>query len=285
MAEVGRLVADRLEKIGTILDGEGCTKQLMPGKMLRTRLAARLVPRGATRPDHAVLRSACAAIELAHTASLCHDDVIDNALMRRAMPVLWRATSTSSAVLIGDLLLCEAIELLLNEGGGRHLELFVSKVREVCVAETEQELKLRGKGLDEETCLQLARGKTGPFFAFVGRVCGDEHALSLALEEAGYRIGTAYQLADDLLDVTGSERVSGKTLGTDLGRGSFTLAQDPADGSRIVREHVARLCRSALSCVAEWPEVKDALAQYLVHDLQPVFDRQLAHLDIDVRLV
>ncbi len=83
--------------------------QLAPGKLLRTRFAARLVEHHAARGDIGTLKSACAAVEISHTASLCHDDVIDNGVLRRASPTLWTLTSPSAAVLIGDLLLCKSM--------------------------------------------------------------------------------------------------------------------------------------------------------------------------------
>ncbi len=200
--------------------------QLLPGKMLRTRMAARLSTR-LTVPVE-TLQHVCAAVELTHTASLCHDDVIDNALVRRGQPALWRASSRSGAVLLGDLLLCEAMGLLTGTDGGRLVRPFLAKLRETCAAEAEQELRLRGREVGRDVCLRIARGKTGPLFAFVGLAAGGaDAALSAALEEAGYRVGTAYQLADDLLDVEGCEEAAGKTLGTDVARRKFTLAQEP----------------------------------------------------------
>jgi geranylgeranyl pyrophosphate synthase len=249
---------------------------LLPGKMLRSRLGARLVACEDLATDPAVIRNVCAVTEMTHTASLCHDDVVDNASKRRGRPALWQSLGTSAAILIGDVLLCEAMDLLAHTGGGRHLGAFIAKVKEVVVAEAEQELVLPGRQLDEATCLRLARRKTGPLFAFVAAVCGgDDKALSAGLEEAGYHIGTAYQLSDDLLDLEGREDVAGKTLGTDSQRRIPTLAQMPAEGRRAVRDLICELCSQALSCVRAWSGVSGALRQYLISDLQPVLDRQI----------
>jgi geranylgeranyl pyrophosphate synthase len=116
----------------------------------------------------------------------------------------------------------------------------------------------------------LARAKTGALFAFLGRVCGgEEEALCSALEEAGYRVGTAYQLADDLLDVFGSEEVAAKTLGTDAGRCKFTLAS--ATDEAVVRGHITRLCASALERLDPWPGARSGLERFFTADLRPVF--------------
>jgi len=256
-----RVVAERLGRIASAT-GVGEVGGLMPGKMLRTRLAGRLA--GETSE-----------------ALLCHDDVIDNAVIRRARPTLWQATSPSGAVLLGDLLLCEALDVLIDVPGTPHLKHFVSKVREVIEAETEQELLLRGRAVDEPTCLRLARAKTGPLFAFTAWATGDENAdLGAALEEAGYGVGTAYQLADDLFDVVAGEQEAGKTLGTDRARGKFTLPQVPDGGGEATRDHIRELCRSAVASLDNWPAKRTALVQFITDDLLPVFRRHDENLDL-----
>ncbi len=256
--------------------------QLLPGKMLRTRLAARLHGRLSVPAE--TLQRVCAAVELTHTASLCHDDVIDNAVVRRGLPALWRVSSRSGAVLLGDLLLCEAMNILIDTEEGRLVRPFLVKLRETCAAEAEQELRLRGSQVERAECLRIARGKTGPLFAFVGLAAGGKDAaLSAALEEAGYRIGTAYQLADDLLDVEGREEEAGKTLGTDVARLKFTLAQAPEDGRNATREMVAELCAGALQTARPWLGARRALAEFLRLDVQPVLhacDNSL-HVQVD----
>lgn len=269
---VNQLVAKGLSGAGWDIN----IKFLLSGKMLRSRLGIRLLANRSALLDRSALQAIFAATELVHTVSLCHDDVVDNSLIRRSQPTLWRVTGPSAAILIGDLLLCEATKLLTETQNGRYLNSFIVKVREVITAEVEQELLYRGKWVDEETCLRLARGKTGPLFAFVSGVCGgDDETLSSLLEEAGYRIGTAYQLADDLLDVVGSEEVSGKTLGTDVMRRKFTLAQSGEQGLRVTRQHVRRLCASAIDLVEAYGDVQSAMKQFLRDDLQPVLEGHL----------
>ena len=275
------VVTERAVGVGAFLDGDWDARMLVGGKLLRTRFAARVtggVVEGLEGGDAARL---CAAVEMVHTASLCHDDVIDNAPVRRSRPALWRRTSASGAVLIGDLLMCEAIDLLLEVEGGRYLAPFVSKLREVCATEAEQELRLRGQRLDEATCLRIARGKTGPLFAFLGRVCGGGHAsLARALEEAGYRVGAAYQLADDLLDCVGDADIAGKTLGTDCSRRKFTLA---SQGGRRLRERMSELCRSAVTDLSPWPAAMEGLERFLEEDVRPLWAKQFGDVDLGLR--
>lgn len=250
---------------------------LKPGKMLRTRLAARMFESGAVKIASDTLHAVCAATELAHTASLCHDDVVDNALIRRSMPTLWQSAGPSGAILIGDLLLCEAINLIMAADDGRFLPAYVAKVQEVVVAEAEQELTWRGRRPDEATSLRLARGKTGALFAFAAMCCGgDDSVLTAALEEVGYRIGTAYQLADDLLDVIGDDSAAGKTLGTDEQREKFTLALSGEQGVRVTADQIGHLCNSSGELLIDFPEAHKGLRAFLLKDLQPVLYRHLA---------
>jgi octaprenyl-diphosphate synthase len=182
-------------------------------------------------------------------------------------------------VLIGDILLCEAMDLILGTERGRYMGLFVAKIREVCAVEVEQELLLRGQSSDEDTCLRIARGKTGPLFALVGKACGgDEEQLAAALEESGYRIGAAYQLADDLLDQSGANSCAGKTLGTDRKRHKFTLAQLPQEGQSTIRNHIRSLCGCVLDSLDPWPSIRGAVGDFLLIDLHPTFE--LDELDL-----
>jgi geranylgeranyl pyrophosphate synthase len=220
-----------------------------------------------------------------HTASLCHDDVIDEAPMRRHRPALWRTSSKATAVLIGDILLCNALEVIVEAERGRYLTSFLAKTREVCEAEAEQELVLRGHAMDEETCLRIARSKTGPLFAFVALVCGgDDAQLTAVLEEVGYDVGTMYQLADDVVDVAGSETLAGKTLGTDAVRGKRTLPRQRGDGVGVAVGRIQALAAHARELLVPWPAVRDALGEYLVSGLQSVFNRQLPEVSIHLPL-
>lgn len=278
-SQVEILISATIEKVQLSLGFSGNLGILKHGKLLRTGLGERLAESGGYRGDPGVLAHACAATELVHTASLCHDDVIDSGEMRRGMETLWKVITPSAAVLIGDMLFCEALEMLQRTAGGRYLASFIARIREVCITEIEQELLLRGKPLDDFTCMRIARQKTGPLFAFIGQVSGAEDpALAGALEESGYRIGTAYQLADDLLDRIGDERLCGKTLGTDALRGKYTLPQSPVNAGAI-QEKVAELCRSALECIERWPEARAGVEQFLAYDLKATFDR--IHMEMD----
>jgi len=265
-------VARRLAPLALAAGGRDIATDLVGGKMLRTRFAARLAAHGLVYSAPPALERACVAVETLHTATLCHDDVMDNALIRRAAPTLWRVTGPSAAVMIGDWLLADSVQVVAGIESGRYLPLFLSKVQETCRAEAEHEISYRGRRFDVETGLRLARGKTGPFFSFIGHVCGgDDAELARALELAGYCVGTAYQLADDLLDVTGRDEEAGKTLGTDGARKKFTLAQMAPNGPALTKELVAAQCARALKRLSQWPRERAGLAAFLREDLFPLF--------------
>jgi geranylgeranyl pyrophosphate synthase len=233
------------------------------GKMLRTRLAQALAGENWEKSSPHLVQ-ASVSVELIHTASLFHDDVVDGASLRRGKPALWRVFTPSSAVLIGDLFFCEALSVLLETGNSRIYRQFNMKVKEVCEFEARQEIFLRGSKYDRETCVDIARGKTGPLFAFAAMMCaGDNRELEVALEEAGYRIGCAYQIADDILDEESSESSAGKTLGTDRLRRKFTLAQGDVVQAREV---LARILESATYPLASWPEYEQRLGRYIAED-------------------
>jgi geranylgeranyl pyrophosphate synthase len=233
------------------------------GKMLRTRFAQALAGEDWDKRLPS-LSQACASLELIHTASLFHDDVVDGASLRRGKPALWRIFTPSSAVLLGDLLFCEALSTLLETGNSRIYRLFNAKVKEVCEFEAKQEIFLRGSMCDQQTCLNIARGKTGPLFAFAAMMCaGDDREFEMALEEAGYRIGCAYQIADDILDEESSEAATGKTLGTDRLRRKFTLAQGDVAQTR---EILASVLESATYPLAAWPEYEQRLGRFVAED-------------------
>lgn len=245
------------------------------GKMLRARLALRLGP--ATGASYSTILRAAAAVELVHAASLLHDDVIDGGFLRRGAPSFWVERGIPAAILLGDLLLFKALELLMPLENRDLMTLMIQLTGEVCEAESEQELVVRERPSDWDTCVRIARRKTGPLFAFpAAAAAGEDPGLRDALLEAGYRIGTAYQLADDLLDANGDPAAAGKTLGRDAAREKVTAARvaipDETDPARFVGE----LCDSAAALLAPWPAARTALETYVRQDLRPVLDAHLA---------
>ena len=258
---------------------ETSLKQLLPdvrtitgfgGKMLRSRLAFRIG--AATGTDPKVLIHGSAAVEMIHTASLLHDDVIDGGLLRRGMPTFWVEKGPAGAILVGDLLLFKAIDLMCRVAEGAYTHDLVKLTGEVCEAESEQELLLNDSNSELDICQSIARRKTGALFAFAALIAsGKDPSRAASLKEAGYLVGTVYQLADDILD-TRKDAEAGKTLGTDAARGIVSAAQLDQDELLL---QLDRLLEKAKACVSQDEEALSGLRDYLDLDLGPAIEKLL----------
>ena len=238
------------------------------GKMLRSRLILRIG--AASEVDEDELLAAAAAVEMLHVASIVHDDVIDGGIIRRNAPTFWREKGVTGAILLGDLLVCRALGLLQGKREGKLVDALVGLGTEMCDAEIQQELSEENENETWESCVRVARRKSGPPFAFVAAVCskGDD-VLFESLETAGYAVGTAYQLADDLLDAYGDDGTSGKTLGSDASRGKKTAAAMWEKDGVDPLEYIDGLCGSYKDELDKWPEVKKAWGEFVDEDLSP----------------
>lgn len=244
---------------------------LSTGKMLRSRLVYRLG--GMTGTEPLAMVRASAAVEMIHSASLLHDDVIDGAVLRRNMPTFWKKRGVTGAVLLGDMLLFKALDLVCRMPGLPLVHELVLRTGELCEGESEQEIVMQGLPAELEACVRIARRKTGALFAFsavAGAAPRGEKALAAA-REAGYEVGTAYQMADDLLDISGADDVAGKTLGTDAARGILTAAGLEATGVDPVSV-IQDLCNNAVERLAPWPDLQGGMKVFLKNDLNPAID-------------
>ena len=196
-----------------------------PGKRLRP-LCALLAARLGGRPlDHAV-RNVAIAVELVHTATLLHDDVIDEGTVRRDAPASRVVFGNSASVLGGDYLFAEALGLVGATGREGLLSGLLRVIADMVEAEALQ-LERRGRiDLSRETYLRVIRGKTAALFEWAFWAGGILSGLSVeeaaALARAGDALGMAFQLADDLLDLADSDETGKDTL-ADLRQGKVTF--------------------------------------------------------------
>jgi geranylgeranyl pyrophosphate synthase len=162
---------------------------------------------------------AAAAIELVHMATLVHDDVLDEAPLRRGHPTVAASSGRARAVATGDLLLARAFALLADAGDRRAVELLA----EASVALARGELAQRQDAFDleigEERYLERCRLKTATLFECACLLGHDDPDL----RAFGAEVGLAFQLLDDVLDVSGPPERTGKARGTDLLDGTITL--------------------------------------------------------------
>jgi octaprenyl-diphosphate synthase len=199
-------------------------KMLRPMLVLVSGMAASPKGEGGLTREHDVV---AAVIEMVHMATLVHDDVLDEADLRRKSPTINSLYGNEPAVILGDLLIASAYHLcstLETTGPSRAVG------RAAVVTASGELLQLHHRGdfdLSEETYFDIIRGKTAELIATaceLGAAAsgGGEHQAA-ALREFGLEIGAAFQIQDDILDLAGDETTVGKTLGQDLVKGKVTL--------------------------------------------------------------
>ncbi|HET7150948.1 MAG TPA: polyprenyl synthetase family protein [Candidatus Acidoferrum sp.] len=215
------------------------------GKRLRPALLL-LSANYAGRKDHSAIRLA-AVVELLHSATLIHDDVIDSAGTRRGRPSANARWGNHRSVLTGDWLYMQSFQMALEERNFRILDILIDLTQKMVEGELIQLEKIGRIDVTEEDALRLATYKTACLFsgcarlgAVLGRLEGEEEE---ALADYGRYAGLAFQLVDDLLDFTASAKQLGKPVLSDLKEGKVTLPLIYAmeNGHREARELVMRV--------------------------------------------
>ena len=196
-----------------------------PGKMLRAwLLLAVAAALDKANVSHCLVAT---SVELLHSASLLHDDVVDEAKTRRGRPSLRTQIGNKAAVLTGDMLVATALERVASLDQPRLDELFASKIRIICEGELKHELCMSEEEASDRHYLEVIRKKTGGFFSLAAlspaimRGCGD--GLIERVGKAGELVGIAYQLLDDLADLLLCGEELGKDAANDLRRAKPTL--------------------------------------------------------------
>ncbi len=249
------------------------------GKMLRARMA--FAVGDALEADFTRVLHSAASVEMVHAATLLHDDVIDGGSLRRGAPTFWKQHGIQGAILVGDMLLFKAIELVRKVGDHGLTGELIDQTGAVCMAEVEQELVLRGSESHSwEDCVSLARRKTGSLFAFSAMAPATEPQLAEALKQAGYLVGTAYQLCDDILDASDKVEQAGKSLGSDMRRKKTTAATATPEGDLAAPEQVSNLCAQAVEILAEWPTVQSGWKSFMREIINPVLESLMAGEDL-----
>jgi geranylgeranyl pyrophosphate synthase len=233
------------------------------GKRVRPAVALLSARLFDAEPGRAV--SLAAAIEMLHTATLVHDDLIDGSLLRRGLPTLNAQWTPGATVLTGDFLFARAAELASETDSVRVMGVFSRTLMIIVNGEINQMFVGRGEAL-REGYLRRIYAKTASLFAVAAEAAAilgeaDERTIT-AMRFFGREVGMAFQIVDDILDFTGDEARLGKPVGSDLRQGLFTLPvlyymeQNPddrdiiallngrtADGERV--ERVVRAVRDS----------------------------------------
>ena len=195
------------------------------GKLLRPALCL-LAAKVNDEPDEKVIRIA-SALEIFHSATLIHDDIIDAAYLRRGLPTVNVKWGPQTAVLVGDFLYDRALRTIFDVGISKVTSLMYDTAEQVCDGEILEAKERHNYNLTEEEYFTIVEKKTASLLA----MCLESGAIAgglalddvLALKKFGLYFGLAFQVVDDCLDFTGEEHEFGKTLGSDADAGVLTL--------------------------------------------------------------
>jgi octaprenyl-diphosphate synthase len=234
--ELSSLVAGAMERVNaTILSRTGSDVTMIPqvanhlissgGKRLRPILTLAMADLIGYRGEGHI--KLAAAVEFMHTATLLHDDVVDESDMRRgklAARMLW---GNEASVLVGDFLLGQAFKMMVEVGSLRALEILSSAAAVIAEGEVMQLAVAKNTATTEDEYLAVIRAKTAELFAAaceVGPVVGNRpRAEQTACRSFGMNLGIAFQLVDDALDYGGTAQKLGKNIGDDFREGKITL--------------------------------------------------------------
>jgi len=214
-------------------------KQLRPAMVF---LAGKAI--GDTGPEHVEVAK---VVELLHTATLVHDDVLDGADVRRRIPTVNAMEGTEVAVLLGDYIYAKAFHMAVSLEDVTCARILAETVRVICQGEITQILHRFDFEWTPERYYRVIADKTASLYAAAARLggyySGGTEAQLDGLETYGQEIGIAFQIVDDCLDLAGDEDVVGKSLGTDLTKGKLTLPllhlMESPDSRRRLQEFMA----------------------------------------------
>ncbi|MEM6635886.1 MAG: polyprenyl synthetase family protein [Pseudomonadota bacterium] len=195
------------------------------GKRLRPMLTIAAAKMFGYSGDHHV--KLAATVEFIHTATLLHDDVVDESGQRRGRPTANLLWDNKSSVLVGDYLFARSFQLMTDTGSLRVLNILSDAAATIAEGEVLQLTAAQNLATDQDVYLRVVRGKTAALFAAAaevgGVVAGASDAQVEALNTYGDALGVAFQIADDLLDYGGSTGAIGKNVGDDFRERKLTL--------------------------------------------------------------
>lgn len=225
MHEVDLVIAQRLDS-GVPLVGQ-VSHYIISAGGKRLRPALLLLICGALGFKGAQRFNLAAVVEFIHTATLLHDDVVDDSSLRRGNATANETFGNPASVLVGDFLYSRAFQMMVDAQSMRIMEVLADATNIIAEGEVMQLMNMHNAALDEAGYLQVIRSKTAKLFeasARVGAILADASPeLEAACANYGQALGTAFQVIDDVLDYTGDAAVMGKNLGDDLREGKTTL--------------------------------------------------------------
>jgi len=225
MHEVDRVIAQRLDS-GVPLVGQ-VSRYIISAGGKRLRPALLLLICGALGFKGTQRFNLAAVVEFIHTATLLHDDVVDDSSMRRGNATANETFGNPASVLVGDFLYSRAFQMMVDAQSMRIMQVLADATNVIAEGEVMQLMNMHNAALDEVGYLQVIRSKTAKLFEASARVgailAGAAPDVEQASAQYGQALGTAFQVIDDVLDYTGDAAVMGKNLGDDLREGKTTL--------------------------------------------------------------
>ena len=225
MHEVDQVIARRLDS-GVPLIGQ-VSRYIIAAGGKRLRPALLLLTCGALGYRGEQRFNLAAVVEFIHTATLLHDDVVDDSALRRGNATANETFGNPASVLVGDFLYSRAFQMMVDAQNMRVMQVLADATNVIAEGEVLQLMNIHNAALDEAGYLQVIRSKTAKLFEASARVgailANSSPAMEKACADYGRALGTAFQVIDDVLDYTGDAAVMGKTLGDDLREGKTTL--------------------------------------------------------------
>lgn len=195
------------------------------GKRLRPMLTLAAAKMCGYQGDHHL--KLAATVEFIHTATLLHDDVVDESAQRRGRPTANLLWDNKSSVLVGDYLFARSFQLMVETGSLRVLDILANASATIAEGEVLQMTAASNLKTGEDIYLQVVRGKTAALFSAAmevgGVIAGASETQVKALFDYGDALGIAFQIADDLLDYQGDSKATGKNVGDDFRERKLTL--------------------------------------------------------------
>ena len=225
MREVDRVIQERLhsevELIGQV------ARYIISAGGKRVRPALLLLMCGALDCEHPQRHSMAAVVEFIHTATLLHDDVVDESTLRRGRSTANEVFGNAASVLVGDFLYTRAFQMMVAPGDLRILDVLAEATNVIAEGEVWQLMNMHDATLDEVGYLRVIRAKTAKLFEASARLAailaGADAELEARCADYGQALGAAFQVVDDVLDYEGNATELGKNLGDDLREGKMTL--------------------------------------------------------------
>ena len=225
MQAVDRVIRTRLHSEVALI--RQVAEYIISGGGKRLRPALLILSAGAFGYRGTHHHELAAVIEFIHTATLLHDDVVDESALRRGRPTANSLFGNSASVLVGDFVYSRSFQIMVGLENMRVLKVLADATNVIAEGEVLQLMNCNNPDIDEQGYLQVIRYKTAKLFEAATRLGailgGASHEDENAIATYGIHLGTAFQLIDDVLDYSGDHTTTGKNVGDDLAEGKATL--------------------------------------------------------------